>query len=75
MAGMSISSRSVAPSRVSGICPIMEPVCNQSGFSVYDIFFQIKIPGALSVGDDRQFFKASAAMGLSPPCCLPKIII
>ena len=31
------------------------------------ITFQIKILGALSVGDVRK--------ALSPPCCLPKIII
>jgi hypothetical protein len=31
--------------------------------------------GSLSVGDGRGFFKASAAKGLFPSCCLPKIII
>ena len=39
------------------------------------IAFKIKILCALSVRHGRQFYKASAAKGLSPPGCFPKIII
>jgi hypothetical protein len=37
-------------------------------FFYYDMAFKIKRLGALSVGDDRQFFKSSET-GLSPPGC------
>jgi len=37
--------------------------------------FQDKDFGCVIGRDGRGFFKAPAAKGLSPPCCLPKIII